>query len=127
MITVYVGEDDPTQALYLKKVMSRIAKSEPKIFGDGLSLYQAIQEEPPDLIISDNVLPNLGGVDIARLVKYHDQTSKIPFLLVSAIESDQLEGYEGCGADAFLSKPVRPAQLRKVIGTFFGTIDNPGE
>jgi CheY-like chemotaxis protein len=120
VITVYVGEDDPTQALYLSKILSRIVHSEPKVFGDGLSLYQAVQEDPPDLIISDNVLPKLDGVDIARLIKYHDQTRGIPFLLVSAIQSDNLEGYDDCGADGFLCKPVRQADLRAVIESFFG-------
>ena len=122
MITVFVGEDDPTQALYMKRVVTKVVGKEPRIFNDGLSLYQAIQTDRPDLIISDNVLPKMDGVDIARLVKYHEKTSNIPFLLVSVIQSDQLEGFTECGADGFLSKPVKPSELAEVVEAFFGAL-----
>ena len=112
MITVFVGEDDPTQALYMKRVVTKVVGKEPRIFNDGLSLYRAIQSDRPDLIISDNVLP--------KIVKYHQKTSNIPFLLVSVIQSDQLEGFTECGADGFLNKPVKPSELAEVVEAFFG-------
>ena len=122
MITVFVGEDDPTQALYIKRVVTKVTGKEPRIFKDGLSLYRAIQSERTDVIISDNVLPKMDGVDIARLVKYHEKTSTIPFILVSVIQSEQLEGYDECGVDGFLSKPVKAAELAEVLETFFGSL-----
>ena len=103
-------------------VVTKVVGKEPRIFNDGLSLYRAIQADRPDLIISDNVLPEIDGVDIARLVKYHDKTSNIPFLLVSVIQSDQLEGFTECGADGFLSKPVKAAELAEVIEAIFGAV-----
>lgn len=125
MITVFIGEDDPTQALYLKKVLTKITGTPPTIFPDGLALYQAIQQERPDLIISDNILPKLDGVDIARLVKYHEKTQAIPFLMVSAIRSDLLEGFDECGADGFLSKPIKRVELAEIIETLFGPMAPP--
>jgi twitching motility two-component system response regulator PilH len=123
MLKVFIGEDDPTQAMYLTRVLSRVPGVESQVFGDGLGLYQAVQESPPDLIIMDNVLPKLDGMAAARLIKYHEKTQGIPFLLVSAIDSDQLDGFGECGADAFLHKPLKPSELAVVMERFFGSVE----
>lgn len=115
MIKVYLGEDTPTQALFLRGLLQRQTGLEPVVFGDGLELYQAIQENPPDLVISDNVLPTLDGLSIARLVKFHEDTENIPFMLVSAMQRDQLHGLEDSGVDVFLPKPLKPATLKETI------------
>lgn len=120
MKKVYLGEDTPTQALFLRGVLSRIGNLETTVYGDGLSLYQAIQDAPPDLIISDNVLPSLDGLAIARLVKFHEETQHIPFLLVSSMTAEQVGDLEGNGVDAFLSKPLKIPQLKSTVGNLLG-------
>lgn len=122
MLKVFLGEDDPTQAMYLERLLSKISQVETRVFGSGLDLYQAIQLEPPDFIISDNVLPKLDGLSVARLVKFHERTESIPFLVVSSIELEELEDFDQCGAEAFLGKPVRSQELKNVMEEFFGDL-----
>ncbi len=117
---VYLGEDTPTQALFLRGLLQRQTNVEPIVFGDGLELYQAIQKSPPDLIVCDNVLPTLDGLAVARLVKFHEDTENIPFVLVSAMRREQLHGLDESGVDAFLPKPLKPANLKQVIAQLLG-------
>ena len=120
MIKVLIGEDDPTQAMYLRRLLTKISEVETVIYGDGLSLYQAVQENIPDLIICDNVLPKLDGLSVARLIKFHERTRMIPYLLVSSIPAEQLEGYTESGADAFLAKPINRGKLEETIKQLTG-------
>jgi CheY-like chemotaxis protein len=112
---IYLGEDTPTQALFIRGILSREEDLEPIVFGDGLNLYLAIQQDPPDLIISDNVMPTLDGLAIARLVKFHEETSHVPFLLVSSMTAEQVGDLDASGVDAFLPKPLKIPQLKEAV------------
>lgn len=112
---VYIGEDTPTQALFLKGMLSRGLGLEPLVFGDGLDLYLAIQREPPDLIISDILLPGLQGLALARLIRFHDETEHIPLILVSSMKREEFGPLLDVGADAFLPKPVSLPDLKSTV------------
>ena len=120
MKKVYLGEDTPTQALFLRGILSREGDLDPVVFGDGLNLYLAIQQDPPDLIISDNVLPSLDGLALARLVKFHEETQHVPFLLVSSMTQEQIGDLEENGVDAFLPKPLKLPQLKDTVARLLG-------
>lgn len=121
MKKIYLGEDTPTQALFLRGILSREGDLDTTVFGDGLNLYLAIQQEPPDLVISDNVLPSLDGLAIARLVKFHEETQHVPFLLVSSMTAEQVGNLEDNGVDAFLPKPLKIPQLKEMVRKLLGT------
>lgn len=120
MKKVYLGEDTPTQALFLRGILSREGDIEPVVFGDGLNLYLAIQNEPPDLVISDNVLPSLDGLAIARLVKFQEETQHVPFLLVSSMTAEQVGNLEANGVDAFLPKPLKIPLFKETVARLLG-------
>lgn len=120
MIKVYLGEDTPTQALFIKGLLSRQPGLEPIVFGDGLELYRATQKKAPDLLICDIVLPTLDGLAIARLLKFHEDTENIPFLLVSAMSREQIPGLDDSGIDAFLSKPLKLPELKETVNRLLG-------
>lgn len=117
---IYLGEDTPTQALFLRGILSREADLEATVFGDGLDLFLAIQSEPPDLIVSDNMMPTLDGLAIARLVKFHEETQHIPFLLVSSMTAEQVGDLQANGVDAFLPKPLKVPQLKETVSRLLG-------
>jgi len=115
MYTVYLGEDTPTQALFIKGVLSQGGALDITTFGDGLDLYLAIQERPPQLVVSDILLPTLDGRALSKLVKFHEDTRHIPLVLVSAMREEHREGFEHLGADAFLPKPLNVPHLRDTV------------
>jgi putative two-component system response regulator len=71
-----------------------------------------VRREPPDLILSDVVMPGKSGYELCRELKEDPATRLIPFVLITGL-SDSLDKVRGieAGADDFLNKPVLAAEL----------------
>ncbi|MFH1264325.1 MAG: response regulator transcription factor, partial [Planctomycetota bacterium] len=74
-----------------------------------LSAMTSIEEEEPQLIVLDLMLPGMNGLDVARRVR---AKLEIPILMLTArgSEEDVLKGFEA-GADDYLAKPFGPKVL----------------
>lgn len=70
----------------------------------------------PDLIVSDVMMPDMDGLTFCGYVKAHGITSHIPFLMLTAKQSDQAkaESYQ-TGADGYIAKPFSTEVLRARI------------
>lgn len=77
-----------------------------KGFGSGKELYQSIEEETPELILLDIMLPGDDGMKILEKLKSSERTKSIPAILVTAkgAEYDKVVGLN-CGADDYITKP----------------------
>jgi two-component system, chemotaxis family, response regulator PixH len=71
-----------------------------------------IQQDSPDLIVLDVVLPGRSGFEICRELKGSDRTSKIPIILCSTkgTEIDKFWGMKQ-GANAYILKPINQEEL----------------
>ena len=76
---------------------------------DGREALKKFEEESPDLIILDLMLPELDGLEVAKEVR---KTSHIPIIMLSAkdIEFDKVIGLE-IGADDYVTKPFSNREL----------------
>ena len=70
----------------------------------------------PDLVILDVMMPNLGGIEFAKIIKESPETAKIPIIFLTAKEDEQtrIDGIRS-GADYFLTKPFDSAELLEII------------
>lgn len=73
---------------------------------DGPTGVQAAVTSAPDLIILDVMLPGLSGTEVARQVRTHPRTAKVPIMMLTArtTEADQVAGLS-VGADDYVAKP----------------------
>ena len=83
---------------------------------DGQDALDRVSTERPDIVISDVMMPRLGGIELTHRLKEDIETSHIPVILLTARSSDEIrtEGYE-YGADAYLTKPFRMEMLQARI------------
>lgn len=79
---------------------------------DGESAIKKAEEENPDLIILDLMLPKLDGIEVCRRLKSNPSTSHISIIMLTAKsdESDKIVGLE-IGADDYITKPFSVKEL----------------
>lgn len=86
---------------------------------NGRKAWDSLLKDPPHLIISDVMMPEMDGNDLCRLVKHHRLTSHIPLILLTAKNSEEsrIEGLTS-GADEYLTKPFNLSLLKLRIFRF---------
>ena len=79
---------------------------------DGAAALQAALAEPPDLILSDVMMPGLNGFELLSALRADAKTSSVPVILLSARagEESAIEGLRA-GADDYLAKPFSAREL----------------
>lgn len=106
---ILIAEDNEELNNYLKDCLGKYSVIQAY---NGHQAWELIQEHLPDLILSDNTMPEMTGVELCAKVKESDLTSHIPVVILtakSALES-KVEGLSA-GADDYLTKPFNQAEL----------------
>jgi CheY-like chemotaxis protein len=76
----------------------------------GSAALQHIKKNPPDVILLDLSLPDMNGLEVARLVRRHEKTNHIPILAMSATPMDKNKCLE-IGCNSFILKPFSVSGL----------------
>jgi EAL domain-containing protein (putative c-di-GMP-specific phosphodiesterase class I)/CheY-like chemotaxis protein len=85
---------------------------------DGAKGVQVAQEQQPDLIISDVVMPEMNGYQTLTTLRQDERTRAIPFIfLTSKAEKHDLRQGMNLGADDYLTKPFTRSELLEAIRT----------
>jgi two-component system, OmpR family, phosphate regulon response regulator PhoB len=80
--------------------------------GDGEEALVATEEEVPDLILLDWMLPLTSGIEVCRQLRSKPETRRTPIIMLTARgeEADKLRGLDS-GCDDYITKPFSPAEL----------------
>jgi CheY-like chemotaxis protein len=95
---ILVVDDEPDQRFLLRRILQR-AGYEVSEANHGAAALAAVQESPPDLVVTDIMMPVMGGVELIRCLRDDPTTAHIPILAASG--DTHLAG----AADAVLAKP----------------------
>ena len=91
-----------------------------KLAVNGNEAWEMMQEELPDLVISDVMMPQMDGNELCRLIKQDKRIAHIPVILLTARQNTEakLEGLQ-TGADDYVTKPfnmtILVLRIRKLI------------
>lgn len=83
---------------------------------EGEEVMRLLDSDPPDLLILDVMMPNPNGFQICRRIKGDDRLRDLPVLMLTA-RSRPEDVYWGkdCGADEYITKPFRTAELENKV------------
>jgi len=130
--TMVVVDDDAELRSYVKEIfMDQFNIYETD---NGVSAFELISKEQPDIVVSDVVMGKMDGIELCRRVKEDSHLAHIPVILLtgSSSEKSRLMGLE-CGAEDYVSKPFSKelivARVRNILRSrnrlqeyFFNTI-----
>lgn len=108
---ILVAEDEEALATLLDYNLRR-AGYDVRLAPDGDEALLALEEEAPDLVVLDWMLPGVSGIEICRRIRARPQTRDLPVIIVTARgeEEDRLRGLD-TGADDYMTKPLSVAEL----------------
>jgi signal transduction histidine kinase len=113
-------EDDPVNRLLVRRVLTHAGYTvlEAK---DGLSGIQIAQEERPDLILMDIMIPGMDGYQVTTKLKSLPELADIPIVALTAktMESDR-ERALIAGCDGYIPKPIDVDRLPLQVAEFLG-------
>ena len=115
--------DDNPQSLYLLQVLLSTNGFELELASNGAEALERARRAPPDMIISDILMPVMDGFALCRACKQDERLKDIPFIFYTATYTDPKdeEFALSLGAERFIVKPLEPdkflALLREIIET----------
>lgn len=112
--TVLLVEDDKAIRRYLQVILER-AGFRVVVASDGLEAMKVALNAAINVVVTDAIMPNLGGQELCRFLRSHPQLKQLPLLLLSGSERTAARAGETQTADAYLAKPVRAEELTSCI------------
>lgn len=107
---VLIVDDDPDVAGLLQKLLAGDGHRA-AVAGDGGEALALVAARQPDLVLLDLDMPRLGGFEVCRRLKGDPATRLIPVVILTGREEEaRLPAWE-LGADDFVRKPFRAAEL----------------
>lgn len=108
---ILVVDDNP---LNVKLLVAKLARDYyvVSVANNGLEGLEKAQQDKPDLILLDVMMPELNGFEVCQRLKSDPATAHIPVVMITALTevTDRVKGLEA-GADDFLNKPINDLAL----------------
>jgi DNA-binding response OmpR family regulator len=117
MATVLVVDDEPDIVLFAQvnlELHGHVVRTAP----DGEAAMAAVDEERPDALILDVMMPHLDGWGVLERLKAHDdpEVRTIPVVMLTALDTDHDQARGGIeGAVRYLTKPLAPDDLVRAL------------
>ncbi len=117
--TIMVVDDSPDTVTQVKTILEREGFGVQTAY-NGLEVFSRLEEQKPDLIILDIMMPNMDGLAVLKRLKETAETSSIPVIMLTAKHQykDMIECYE-LGSEYYIYKPFTSTQLIKGINLVF--------
>ena len=107
--------EDNTDSREMLVCLLKLEGYEIKSATDGKEAIELLEQERPDLIISDIQMPNLDGIEMIKQLRKRGKLSRVPILVMSAYRSGRVSEALKAGANAATRKPVQWDDLLMII------------
>jgi two-component system, OmpR family, response regulator ResD len=121
--SVLVVDDERTIGEVVCRYLDR-AGYETSVALDGASALQKVDQQAPDLVVLDLMLPGIAGLEVMRRIRARDRSrTAIILLTAKGEETDRIIGLR-LGADDYVVKPFSPAELVARVDAVLRRVDS---
>lgn len=115
--------DDEKHIVRLVQVNLERAGYEVITANDGKEALKKVEEEKPDLIVCDVMMPYMDGFEVLQNLRRNPETRDIPVIMLTAKaqDSDIAKGWMS-GVDCYLTKPFNPMELLSFVKRIFDSL-----
>jgi DNA-binding response OmpR family regulator len=108
---IFIVEDEPEIGSLIAHTLAN-ADFAVKVFDRGQSVIEALSDQLPALVLLDQMLPDMNGLEVLRLIEQDLGHQQVKTIVISAhnTETDKVRALE-LGADDYVSKPFSPREL----------------
>lgn len=111
MLKIITIDDDPVVRTLIKKTFSSLG-FEVITAADGFEGLQAIENNQPDIIFLDIMMPIIDGLEVLKRIKATPKIAKIPVIMFTAISDGQMVVESSkFGAEDYIIKPFQSSVL----------------
>ena len=109
--SVLVVDDDQRNVRLMESILRSSGYQVLKAY-NGEDALQVVENDSPDLLLLDVMMPKMSGFELCQRLKGRYQTRLLPIIMVTALNAleDKVQALE-YGADDFLSKPINKVEL----------------
>jgi CheY-like chemotaxis protein len=111
MATIAAADDDPSVQTVVKRVLGR-AGHKVTMSDDGAALVEKVRAEHPDVVVTDNEMPVMTGLEALDALHNDPDTEDIPVVLATGSVSQSEAAGVLTGRDRLVPKPFTAAQLQ---------------
>ena len=112
---ILIVEDNKTNQLFLTTLLDEYNLTY-RVANDGVQALEVLTNETFDLILMDENMPNMNGIEATNIIRKTDLIKEIPIIAVTAnaLDGDR-ERFINAGMDAYIAKPINSQELHNVL------------
>ena len=108
---ILIVDDETINLDFFDVMLSKLGFAVEKA-ADGKEALEKVKRFFPDLILLDNIMPNMTGWEVTKILKNDPKYKEIPIIMFSALDDvkDKVEGFE-LGVDDYITKPFNFSEV----------------
>ncbi len=118
---ILVVDDSKTALMMEREILERRTTYQCVTASDGEEAVEKAQQERPDLVLMDVVMPRMNGFEACKRMRQQASTREIPIVLVTTRgEESYMEAGFQSGCNDYITKPVDGAELVALLQSYLG-------
>ncbi|HVI06686.1 MAG TPA: response regulator [Candidatus Binatia bacterium] len=118
---ILLVDDSKTALMMEQMILERRTPYQCVTAMDGLEAVAKANEERPDLVLMDVVMPHMNGFEACKKMRLQESTREIPIVLLTTRgEESYMEAGFQSGCNDYLTKPVNGEELVKLLQSYLG-------